>query len=652
MTGLKFFRKLLKDSALPTLPKKSQDASDPQKTFNASFPYMQLDQSIEGSFRLVSLQPGSLGSAPVCTLLNDKWVAGGTSYEALSYVWGDANDRKMIVLNGVVFQVTRNLYSALRHLRYTDRSRTLWIDAICIDQGNVLERNHQVESMGNIYENCKRVILWLGDADHETDLAVSFIHSTCEKLRRAGISFGTRAYNQRLWARNLTFAAGQGLFNPNYVPCWAAVCRLLRREWWNRAWIFQEFVSSPSAMFQVGFSNFDWSMLYAMVRVMYCSSNVVDLLKPYINDPGSTLTDANDMVYARLKRESTGFKQKISLRNDSHIDRSQPSYFAYLINCQRPRGCGDPRDKVYSILTMTNSDLRLILQPDYSKSARWTYIRAVKAHIEVYRNLDILCYSMHGSSSTTYPSWCPDWEQSQRRSILGAALQDVKYLASGPHVADAAFSDDDATIWLKGFRIDTIRAAQVETPFRTFSWKITPTGPTCNWDLQLMALRWARTAVKGNDLPLRDRDQESWDENELQVVREISLKNLALTLVAGYYTTKTSYTSKPPDLEQDPATREWWPANRPEYFRQVYERTWGRTVIQSEHDRVGLAPKETQKGDEIFIFRGCCTPVILRGREDGAYSWIGDSYICGAMEGEAMVGLKEGIYQEEAIAIR
>lgn len=167
----------------------------------------------------------------------------------------------------------------------------------------------------------------------------------------------------------------------------------------------------------------------------------------------------------------------------------------------------------------------------------------MKAHIEVYRNLDILCYTMHGSSSNTYPSWNLDWEQSQRRSILGAALQDVEYLASGPHVAAAAFSYDDATIWLKGFRIHTIRAAQMETPFRNFSCRTTPTGPTCYWDIQLMALKLSRTAVECNDLRLRDRDQELLDENEFQVVRELSLKNLALALVAGYYTKKTSNTS-------------------------------------------------------------------------------------------------------------
>jgi hypothetical protein len=72
MTGLNFWRKLLKDSALPTLPKKNQTASDAQKTFNASFPYTPLDQSVEGSFRLVSLQPESEGYTPVYTLSNNK----------------------------------------------------------------------------------------------------------------------------------------------------------------------------------------------------------------------------------------------------------------------------------------------------------------------------------------------------------------------------------------------------------------------------------------------------------------------------------------------------------------------------------------------------------------------------------------------------
>lgn len=42
------------------------------------------------------------------------------------------------------------------------RQPLLWIDAICIDQGNVTEKNHQVQRMGVIYAGVKMVMIWLG----------------------------------------------------------------------------------------------------------------------------------------------------------------------------------------------------------------------------------------------------------------------------------------------------------------------------------------------------------------------------------------------------------------------------------------------------------------------------------------------------------
>ena len=78
----------------------------------------------------------------------------GPSYEALSYVWGDESVRAPILANGVLTTVTTNLESALRHLRLPDEARVMWVDALCIDQNDMSERNHQVSIMGEIYSCC------------------------------------------------------------------------------------------------------------------------------------------------------------------------------------------------------------------------------------------------------------------------------------------------------------------------------------------------------------------------------------------------------------------------------------------------------------------------------------------------------------------
>ncbi|KAH8788003.1 heterokaryon incompatibility [Diaporthe sp. PMI_573] len=60
----------------------------------------------------------------------------------------------------------------MRHLRYPQQPRTLWIDAVCIDQSSLEERGEQVTRMSSIYQNASRVIVWLGNGSEESDLAM------------------------------------------------------------------------------------------------------------------------------------------------------------------------------------------------------------------------------------------------------------------------------------------------------------------------------------------------------------------------------------------------------------------------------------------------------------------------------------------------
>lgn len=115
--------------------------------------------------RLLELHPSVYDDlAIVCQLRPAQ--CSDSEYDALSYTWGNNSKHKSISLNKVThFSVTDNLYAALRRLRWTDRPRTLWIDALCIDQENMDERSQQVQLMGTIYRQAKRVIVWLGDAN-------------------------------------------------------------------------------------------------------------------------------------------------------------------------------------------------------------------------------------------------------------------------------------------------------------------------------------------------------------------------------------------------------------------------------------------------------------------------------------------------------
>ncbi|KAF8846605.1 HET-domain-containing protein, partial [Acephala macrosclerotiorum] len=124
-----------------------------------------VSQEDEPWIRVLSLEQGDWDDPIKCSLtpkrLRDLRYCG---FGALSYVWGHASDTRPILVDGEEFQATVNLESALRHLRHNDRSRTLWVDAVCINQQDVLERNSQVLLMGKIYETAASVIIWLGES--------------------------------------------------------------------------------------------------------------------------------------------------------------------------------------------------------------------------------------------------------------------------------------------------------------------------------------------------------------------------------------------------------------------------------------------------------------------------------------------------------
>jgi hypothetical protein len=135
--------------------------------FSDILQYRPLTQRHE--IRLVVLKPALSLSHPIkCTLKHV--ILGQCSsnykqlnpYEALSYTWGGRNGTIPISCDGQTLLVTPNCESALRHLRNTFTERVLWIDAICINQESMEEKQLQVPLMGRVYNLAKRVIAWLG----------------------------------------------------------------------------------------------------------------------------------------------------------------------------------------------------------------------------------------------------------------------------------------------------------------------------------------------------------------------------------------------------------------------------------------------------------------------------------------------------------
>jgi len=132
------------------------------------------------SIRLADLKPGSGLDVVECTLHKTSLTAQ-LKYKALSYAWDSniSHPRLVMICNGQYIKIPANLYLALRRLRHSESTVTLWIDTLCINQDDNDERTHQVGMMREIYENCEEVVIWLGEKEPVSKVA-------SQKLEQAG----------------------------------------------------------------------------------------------------------------------------------------------------------------------------------------------------------------------------------------------------------------------------------------------------------------------------------------------------------------------------------------------------------------------------------------------------------------------------------
>lgn len=93
-------------------------------------------------------------------------------FKALSYCWGVSSKTHSVLVGGARLDITESLDSALRHHRHEDADVVLWIDQICINQCDDLEKNDQVRMMALIYSQAEQVLVWLGPAGQDSDRAM------------------------------------------------------------------------------------------------------------------------------------------------------------------------------------------------------------------------------------------------------------------------------------------------------------------------------------------------------------------------------------------------------------------------------------------------------------------------------------------------
>jgi hypothetical protein len=211
--------------------------------------------------RLLRLLPGTASAQIECKLLHVP-AATTVEYEALSYTWGGPKDlHPGLMLNKCPTLVTKNLHAALCCLRDGKDPRILWIDALSINQQDIPERNSQVLLMRQVYSNAANVLIWLGDERDGSARAMEF-------LRRAGVEGVTHTDLGGALRFGLQANDEENVEVEVEKETIRALEALLKRPWFTRAWIVQEFLlaNNSNRVLLCGMQAIRWSNLELVFR--------------------------------------------------------------------------------------------------------------------------------------------------------------------------------------------------------------------------------------------------------------------------------------------------------------------------------------------------------------------------------------------------
>lgn len=257
-------------------------------------------------------------------------------YTALSYAWGEpTKTRKITVGNQDDVEIGENLWWFLYCRSLTiKKPRLFWIDAICIDQSNVNERNHQVGLMKQIYSMATNVYIWLGRESDNSRLAMDFLANE-----------GARPLKRQV---------------DDYRPIWdmeegQAIRDLCERPYWRRMWIIQEIIHANKLTVWCGSQRLDWIVLDKLYLTV------------------KTLEEENRLAHHEFVTDvlrSPAFVMVWQRAHWRHPETPTPK-LQTLIEIFQGWECTDVRDKVYALVSMADQETAVL--PNYSRSPRQIY---------------------------------------------------------------------------------------------------------------------------------------------------------------------------------------------------------------------------------------------------------------------------------------
>ncbi|KAI4205128.1 MAG: hypothetical protein LQ346_001525 [Caloplaca aetnensis] len=591
-------------------------------------------------------------------------------YRTLSYTWGPptrlAEEKGMtdqrccpIVCNGRTLLVTENLLLCLRRVSSweTWETRVLpwWIDAICINQEDVLERSEQVRKMADIYAAALITTVWLGEEDEHTAPAMELLDALepveLQELKRID-PLALYDETEEQCRQELGFS-----IDPR---AWTALSWLYKGRFFRRVWVLQECALSMAKMWICG------SRLINPDKLLDVSDYL--LSSPWSGVRGFNSVGETPSALAMHPASYTTLLLRSMMDQGQTYGSRLRTALVYGRMCEST----DPRDKVYAMIGFfEGSDEKRrsysILSPDYTKSVGQIYLEATDFLLN--DSEDLLVLSMVNDRRHRklkgLPSWVPDFSVPFMTGF--GLLERNVYCASRTLKPDWDIIHGGMVLRLRASRLDSISRigeskfdminrqchqtlsmlADMDdayvtgqnkkealcrtligdpdrggTPRQPQNRSATPSSLETSfrsWLLHYSAL-WLRAAKESGDryhfilaqlAALSDNRTFPQVEEILQLAERLELgygQTAALTKAAMPYE---------------------------DAFRKVYD----ARVFRTHKSFMGLGPLSLEAGDSIWLIPGSEVLFVLREKpETNRFELIGDCYVHGLMRGEAVDG--------------
>lgn len=625
--------------------------------------YQPLMGNGSSSIRLLTLLPGTSPTALSCEINEVQFGRNGVnqpdsepslSYEALSHSWGPPKFICTLSCNGAIIKITQKLHDCLTHLRYEKRFRTLWVDAICIDQNNDSEKYCQIKLMRSIYGKANRVVIWLGISEDDDST-----QSALDLILRAAACLRQETGKRIPWLREIVperfdaVANAQRGFPPiNQVAAWEPLVQLFKREWFRRVWIFQESAMATTAIIKIGDFEFGWADL--CVAVCFFAT------KNYFQIKG--LTEAKFYVFALCTSSGIGWQ----------LQQYRRVPVICLLEATLAFYASKPKDRVLGILGLAleedefKDDYELTVKQLFTKVARVLLHNIVpKKHptrglISELRLLSHAKHYPHHTDDEDFPSWVPKWhhnnpptkpsrtEQDDQPMFLISGLKSsAKFNAGGKYYPGPLDLDDTSNcISLEGYIFS-------EVTENVNILRIPPKSRPCLWDWVLDI--WKVRPDRNSLYPTNESIDEAFaltltmagtvpylGEAEVDTYHAIDFQHFCVSIYE-----QAPAATENPSIDAFKERERWQPEyerlrrlvgnhiKSPTFSSDLQTSCLGRKLFCTRDGYVGIGDVTLKKGDLVCIFLGGDVPFILR-KSQGKYRFVGECYVHGIMHGESL----------------